>query len=79
MNMFMISNNISIHFTTIQFSASSILFLCVLLLLNNNYIGTSLYTKPKDGHCYLNFNRCHPIKLKKEEDIVSVYALTYFS
>lgn len=55
---------------TIEYSTTSNPFLDVLVCLNN-YISTTLYTKPTNGHCYLNFNSCHSTSLEKKKEEIN--------
>lgn len=58
---------------TIEYSTTSNPFLDVLVCLNN-YISTTLYTKPTNGHCYLNFNSCHSTSLEKKKKKLIIYS-----
>ena len=44
----------------VNFSEKSVHFLDITVSLMNGLLETTLYTKPTDGHMYLNRSSCHP-------------------
>ena len=54
----------TIQFTW-EYSSSEIHFLDVTIKLHNGNYSTTLYTKPTDGHTYLQYGSSHPAHCKK--------------
>lgn len=61
----------TIKFIT-NYSVIFIQFLDIGLHLNNSHMSTSLHTKPKNGHCYLNFAA---VTLQLKKSMANIYAL----
>ena len=49
---------------TYTITEASIPFLDILLTISDNQISTSIYYKPTDAHCFLDYNSSHPKKCK---------------
>ena len=49
---------------TYTITEASIPFLDILLTISDNQISTSIYYKPTDAHCFLDYNFSHPKKCK---------------
>ncbi len=50
---------------TVEYGGKSLKFLDLLITLDNGKLNTTVYSKPTDGHLYLNNASCHPKNTKR--------------